>query len=47
MARDGSSLNVARQATDPDSLLSLYRRLIWLRRTLPSLQMGAQEWATK
>ncbi|MBT8214388.1 MAG: DUF3459 domain-containing protein [Acidimicrobiia bacterium] len=31
---------VAGQRTDPDSLLSFYRRLLTLRRTLPDLQTG-------
>ena len=33
--------NVAAQAGDPDSLLSLYRRLLALRRTEPDLVSGA------
>ena len=45
MARDGATRNVARQAADPGSLLSLYRRLVWLRRTLPALQVGDMGWA--
>jgi alpha-glucosidase len=47
MAADGATRNVARQAADPGSLLSLYRRLVWLRRTLPALQVGGMEWAAK
>ena len=40
MAPDAASRNVARQASDPSSILSLYRRLIWLRREHPALQTG-------
>jgi alpha-glucosidase len=39
---DPASRNVAHQASDPGSVLSLYRRLIALRRSLPALQHGAQ-----
>nr|WP_297805314.1 alpha-amylase family glycosyl hydrolase [Tepidiforma sp.] len=35
------SPNVAEQDGDPDSLLSLYRRAIWLRKDLPALRLGA------
>ena len=35
--------NVERQAADPNSVLSLYRRLIWLRRSTPPLQEGSQQ----
>ena len=40
MAPDTGSRNVARQAADPGSVLSAYRRLIWLRRAHPALQVG-------
>jgi alpha-glucosidase len=36
-------VNVAAQAADPDSLLSFYRRMLRLRRTLPALVAGAYE----
>jgi alpha-glucosidase len=35
------SPNVAEQDGDPDSLLSLYRRAIWLRKELPALRAGS------
>ena len=38
---DTATRNVARHATDPGSVLGFYRRLIWLRRELPALQVGA------
>ena len=37
---DVPGLSVAEQETDPESLLSLYRRLLALRRTLPALHRG-------
>jgi alpha-glucosidase len=37
---DPRRTNVARQRTDPDSLLSFYRRLIHLRRRTPALRDG-------
>jgi alpha-glucosidase len=37
---DYSQLNVAREAADPDSLWSLYRRLIEVRRMSPALNGG-------
>jgi alpha-glucosidase len=40
---DAEERNVARQDADPDSVLSFYRRLVWLRRATPALQEGAQE----
>ncbi|HKG56758.1 MAG TPA: alpha-amylase family glycosyl hydrolase [Candidatus Limnocylindrales bacterium] len=40
MAPDASIRNVAAQSVDPASALSLYRRLIWLRREHPALQTG-------
>jgi alpha-glucosidase len=33
--------NVAEESEDPDSLLSLYRRAIWLRKRTPALREGA------
>jgi glycosidase len=41
MAADSATRNVARQAADPSSVLSTYRRLIWLRREHPALQTGS------
>jgi alpha-glucosidase len=37
---DSEHVNVAREADDRGSLLSLYRTLIWLRKTAPALTMG-------
>ncbi len=34
------SRNVAKQERDPHSLLNFYKRLIWLRKDLPALQIG-------
>jgi alpha-glucosidase len=34
-------INVAAQSDDPDSLLNLYRRLIWQRKRSPALRSGA------
>jgi alpha-glucosidase len=41
VAPDAARVNVAAQAEDPDSLLSLTRRLIALRRSHPALGMGS------
>ena len=41
MAPDAATRNVARQAADPGSVLATYRRLIWLRRRHPALQVGS------
>ena len=41
-APDAERSNVAAQAADPDSTLSLYRRLIWLRRRSAALQGGRE-----
>lgn len=41
MAADSATRNVARQSADPSSVLSTYRRLIWLRREHPALQTGS------
>jgi alpha-glucosidase len=40
---DPAARNVADQATDPGSLLNLYRRLLELRRSSPALRHGALE----
>jgi alpha-glucosidase len=40
-ADDHAAVNVAAQREDPDSLLSLYRRLLALRRAEPDLRTGA------
>jgi alpha-glucosidase len=41
VATDAARVNVAAQRQDPGSLLTLYHRLIALRRTSPALAMGA------
>lgn len=41
MAPDVETRNVATQDGDPDSVLSSYRRLLWLRRRHPALQTGS------
>jgi alpha-glucosidase len=41
MAPDVKTRNVAVQENDPSSVLSAYRRLLWLRRQHPALQVGA------
>lgn len=43
MSPDFPTRNVATQAGDPASVLSLYRRLLWFRRSRPALTGGAQE----
>jgi alpha-glucosidase len=43
IAPDAATRNVATEAADPASVLSWYRRLLWLRRATPALQVGAQE----
>lgn len=40
VARDADAVNVAAQAADPSSILSLYRALIRLRRAEPALSVG-------
>jgi alpha-glucosidase len=40
---DADQRNVATQAANPDSVLSHYRRLLWLRRFMGSLHDGTQE----
>ncbi|MFY9114008.1 MAG: alpha-glucosidase [Dethiobacteria bacterium] len=39
--------NVGVQENDPDSLLSFYKKMIWLRKELPSLQTGSYRSLTK
>jgi alpha-glucosidase len=39
--------NVETQAADRDSVLATYRRLIWLRRAEPALQVGGFEWVVR
>ncbi len=41
MNPDHATRNVAAQSVDPDSVLSYYRRLIRLRRSLPALEIGS------
>ena len=43
VAPDAASRNVARQSAEPDSVLSFYRELVWLRRETPVLGQGNQE----
>ena len=40
---EADRLNVKTASADPDSLLTFYKRLLWLRRTVPALQTGAYE----
>ena len=42
VAPDATDRNVARQSAEPDSILSFYRKLIWLRRETPVLGLGDQ-----
>ena len=41
LAADFTSVNVARQANDPASLFSFYRRAIWFRKSAPALLEGS------
>lgn len=41
LAADHTKRNVAAQRDDPASLFSLYRRLIWLRKSSPALRRGS------
>jgi alpha-glucosidase len=41
IAPDFETINVARQAADPQSLLSFYRRLIWYRKGAAALRQGS------
>ena len=43
LAADAAYVNVARQRDDPASMLTLYRRLLALRREWPALSVGAYE----
>ncbi len=43
LSPDVHERNVDRQSADPDSVLSLYRRLLRLRRAHPALAIGSQE----
>ena len=47
MAPDYATRNVAAQAADPGSVLSAYRALLALRRTLPALQTGSFRWVVR
>ena len=44
MAPDHATRNVAAQASDPASILGLYRRLLWLRRASGALTVGTFRW---
>jgi alpha-glucosidase len=44
---DLATRNVSAQAAQEDSVLSLYRRLIWLRRASPALRSGSFEWESR
>jgi alpha-glucosidase len=41
LAADFTGVNVARQADDPASLFSFYRRAIWFRKSAPALLEGS------
>jgi alpha-glucosidase len=41
VAEDYATTNVETQRDDPHSMLSLFRRLIWLRKKIPALALGA------
>ena len=41
LSGDVATRNVAAQAADPTSVLSFYRRLLWLRRAQPALHRGS------
>jgi alpha-glucosidase len=43
IAEDYTWVNVAAEHEEPTSMLSLYRRLVELRRTLPALTIGSQQ----
>ncbi|MEX0629515.1 MAG: alpha-glucosidase [Chloroflexota bacterium] len=47
MAPDTATRNVERQAATDDSVLALYRRLIWLRKASPALQAGQFAWEVR
>jgi alpha-glucosidase len=44
MTPDAATRNVAAQAADPDSVLSFFRRLLWLRGASAALQTGTFRW---
>jgi alpha-glucosidase len=44
---DFETRNVARQSAQPDSVLATYRRMVWLRRRTPALQVGGFEWVVR
>ncbi len=44
MAPDVATRNVAAQAAEPDSVLSFFRRLLWLRGASAALQTGTFRW---
>jgi alpha-glucosidase len=44
---DVETRNVARQAGEVDSVLATYRRMLWLRRETPALQVGGFEWVIR
>jgi alpha-glucosidase len=46
MAPDADTRTVAIQDDDPSSVLNAYRRLLWLRRRHPALQVGAYRLVT-
>jgi alpha-glucosidase len=43
MSPEGATRNVSDQLADPDSILSHYRRLAWLRRSSPALSVGSYQ----
>jgi alpha-glucosidase len=43
LSPDASSRNVAAESADPASVLAWYRKVVWLRRATPALQVGDQE----
>ncbi len=47
MPDDAATRNVAAQAADPDSVLSFYRRLLRLRRSVLALQAGEFTWEVR
>ncbi len=44
---DAATRNVATQSADSASVLSFYRRLLWVRRAHPALQIGAFDWEVR
>jgi alpha-glucosidase len=44
---DIETRNVASQAGEADSVLATYRRMVWLRRKSPALQVGGFEWVVR